>query len=337
MRARRVLLVALFIAAVTATSGCASAAEPPKIRVGWVVTPYEFVPILFEPPGVARHLGQSYAFEPVHFGSSSPMITALASGDLDVTPLTFFTVAAAIQNAHMDDLRIIADEYRDGTEGYFSGPFVVAKGSAITSVAGLKGKVVGSFGLGSSGDIVIRSMLRRNGLEDKRDYTDIEGSPQNLIPMLSQGKVDLINLSGITAHDPKVVAQTRALFTQKDVFGPTEVGVFVARQGFLSKNRPAVVDFLEDMLRAMRWYADSKNHAEAVRVVAQFTKQPEANFESWLFTKDDMYRDPAGIPDAEGLQRPIDAAKEFGFLKNDLIVKNYIDLGYVKEAASRLR
>jgi sulfonate transport system substrate-binding protein len=313
------------------------ASELVKLRVGWVVTPYEFVPILFEPPGVAQHVGKSYSFEPVHFGSSSPMITALASGDLDITPLTFFTLAAAITNAKLDDLRIIADEYQDGARGYFSGPFVVANDSPIKTISDLKGKVVASFGIGSSGDIVIRTMLRKQGLEEKRDYNDIEGAPQNLMPMLLQGKVDLINLSGITAHDPAVLEKTRTLFTQKDALGATEVGVFVARAPFLSKNRAAVVDFLEDMLRSMRWYADRANHAEAVRIVSQFTKQPTENFDNWLFTKEDMYRDPNGLVDADGLQRPIDAARSLGFLKGEVGVEKYLELGPVKEAAARLK
>ena len=41
--------------------------------------------------------------------------------------------------------------------------------------------------------------------------------------------------------------------------------VCTARKSFIDKNRAAMVDFFEDMLRVVRWYLDPKNHDEAVR------------------------------------------------------------------------
>jgi ABC-type nitrate/sulfonate/bicarbonate transport system substrate-binding protein len=49
--------------------------------------------------------------------------------------------------------------------------------------------------------------------------------------------------------------------------------VWVARAGFLAANRAAMVDFMEDVLRALHFFTDPANHREAVDIVARFNKQ----------------------------------------------------------------
>src|SRR5579862_7973468 len=104
----------------------ARAEEPVKLRIGWITVPIALAPIMEAKKDVTRHLGKSYTLEPIHFAGSTPQITALASGDLDIAELAFASFALAIQNAHMDDLRVIADSLQDGVKAY-SGPFVVRK------------------------------------------------------------------------------------------------------------------------------------------------------------------------------------------------------------------
>ena len=43
-----------------------------------------------------------------------PMITALVNGELEIANLAYSTLGMAIQNAGIDDLRMISDEFRDG-------------------------------------------------------------------------------------------------------------------------------------------------------------------------------------------------------------------------------
>ena len=80
----------------------------------------------------------------------------------------------------------------------------------------------------------------------------------------------------------------------------------------LQKNRAAIIDFLEDHIREVRWFMDPANHAEAVNFLAEFTKQPAARFDSWAFKKEvDFYHDPAGRPDVAALQANITETDEF--------------------------
>jgi hypothetical protein len=48
----------------------AFAQAPVKIGVGWITTPASLVPLLFLNPGVTKHPGKSYMFEPIHYASS---------------------------------------------------------------------------------------------------------------------------------------------------------------------------------------------------------------------------------------------------------------------------
>ncbi|HWE74226.1 MAG TPA: ABC transporter substrate-binding protein, partial [Stellaceae bacterium] len=178
---------------------------------------------------------------------------------------------------------------------------------------------------------------KKHDLEDKRDYTIVEAALPNLKAMLLSKKVDLAAAGTTAITDPELQAQTRNLFTQEEAVGRTEMIMLAARDGFLRKNRAAVVDFLEDALRARRFYFDPAHHKEAVAIVAQFTKQPADQLDAWLFTTHDYYRDPNGVPDVVALQNSVDLLKQLGFLKTQIDAKTYVDLGYVKEAAARLK
>ena len=69
---------------------------------------------------------------------------------------------------------MISDEFQDGVPGHYSNEFFVLNDGPIKKVEDLKGKVVATNAAGSAVDIASRAMLRKHGLEDKRDYTIIE-------------------------------------------------------------------------------------------------------------------------------------------------------------------
>jgi NitT/TauT family transport system substrate-binding protein len=316
-------------------------AEPVKIRIAWVVPVANWPSILFEKPGLAQHMGKSYVLEAVRFQGTPPMITALANNELEIADLAFSSFALAVQNAGMDDLRIIADEFQDGVNGYYTDEFFVLKDSPIKSVKDLKGKVIATNAAGSAVDIVARSMLRKNKLDDKKDVTIVEAAFPNMKAMLGEKKVDLIPGVIPFSLDPQLRSMTRVLFTQKDAVGRTQMIIWAAREDFLKKNRAAMVDFMEDALRAVRWWVDPKNHKEAVEIAARVSKRPAEAFDKWLFVKagqnGDYYRDPNLLPNLDALQANIKLQQELGFLKTNIDVRKHADLSIAREAAKRLR
>lgn len=328
-----ILAVSVMIAAATTAS-----AEPAHLRIGWVSGSSDVPLVAIGPKDVLRHEGKSYVLDLTHFQGSPPQITALAANEIDFVGFGFSVLPTAVFNAHMTDLRVIADMFQDGGPGAYSNPFFVLTDSSIHSIADMKGHVAVTNSAGSAVDMVLRAILRKNGLEPVRDVTILEAGFGNMPAMLKEHKVDLIPGTRLTSGDPAFRAYARPLFTQKDAIGRAQMAELVARQGFLEKNRAAVVDYLEDSLRELRWFSDPANHAAAVKIFSDFTKIPAPQFDPWLFVKgEDYYKDPNGTPDLAALQANIDTMRELGFTKETLDVKQYADLSFVKEAAARLK
>jgi sulfonate transport system substrate-binding protein len=323
-------------AAVTAAGRRAVAQSAPvKIRVGWVVIPASTAPLVLEKKDILKHYGHSYIAEATRFEGTPPVITALAAGELDIGPLAFSSFALAIQNAHMDDLRVICDEIQDGVAGHGTNEFMVLKDGPVKNVADLKGKVLATNVVGSAVDIAMRGMLRKSGLEANKDYTIIEAPFPAMRAMLAEKKADLISAVPPFSLDPNLRSVADTLFTQKDAFGITQLTMWTARTEFIDKNRSALVDFLEDVVHSVRWFTDPKNHDEAVAVVARINKAPPERM-GWAFTSRDQYRDPNGTPNLAALQSNLQLQKQVGLLNQDIDVKTYSDLGMVEEAAKRL-
>ncbi len=332
----------LYAAALTCALGAAAGAdEPLKIRLSYIVPVSNWATILFQKPELAHHLGKSYTFEPVHFDGTPQLIQALAVNELEIANLGFTTVALAVVNAGMSDLRIIADELQDGVPGYYSNQYLVLNDSPIKTVDDLKGKILAINQFGSGTDVPMRAMLTRHNLLDKRDVSVVEAPIPAMLAMLGDHKVDLIAQPLPFTAAPKLRSMTRTLFTQGEAMGITQLALWAARAPFIAAHRAQLVDFMEDALRAERWYADPANHKEAVEICVKVTKLPADHWDSWLFRKDgqngDYYRDPNGHVDVPAMQAAVDATQKLGFLKKSIAVKDYTDFSLVDDASQRLK
>jgi NitT/TauT family transport system substrate-binding protein len=314
----------------------AGAADPVKIRLSYIVPIANWAPMLLEKKDLAKNLGKTYQLEITRFAGTPPLITALAAGELDIADFTYPTFPIAVQNAGMSDLRVISDEFQDGNPGYFSNQFVVLADGPVKKVEDLKGKVIASNAAGSAVDIAMRAMLRKHGLEDKRDYTVIEAPFPAMRAMLAEKKVDMVAAVLPFADDPALKKISRVLFTTEDAIGVSQFSMWTARKGFIDKNRAAMVDFMEDTLRIVHWYLDPANHKDVMEICARLVKQPADRF-GWVFTKEDNYRDPNMKPDLAALQRNVDLTHDMGFIKSSIDVGKYTDLSLVEEAAKRLK
>jgi sulfonate transport system substrate-binding protein len=311
-------------------------ADPVQIRVAWVAPIANWISIWLDKKDLATHYGKSYTFVPVHFAGTPPMVTAMANNEVEVGDLAFSTLPIAIKNAGLDDIRIIADDFQDGVDGYWTIPFAVLKDGPIKKVEDLKGKVVATNAEGSAVDIAMKAMLHRHGLEPNRDYTVIEAPFPAMKAMLAEHKADLIPDVLPFALDPQLQKIASTLFTAKDSIGVSEFVSFQARKPFIDAHRAALVDWLEDTLRILHWYLDPKNHDAVTQIAGRFVKVPPQRM-SWVFTKTDAYRDPNMMPNLDALQKNVDLTKELGFAQASFDVKAYSDLSIVEEAAQRLK
>jgi len=332
---RNALKGAAVAVALFAGIGAAAHADPLKVRIGWIAMPGSRAGYLTEKMDLLKHYGKSYTVEPIHFSSSPAQLAALASGELDIAQLAFSAFGAAVENAHLDDVRLIADELEDGVPGRATTHFTVLKDAPIKKIEDLKGKVVATNGIGTGLDIALRYILRQHHLEEKSDYTDVEINFPNMRPALAEHKVDLISAVLPFMYDSELLKIGRTLFEQGAEVGPSELLMWASRAGYIAQNRGALVDLMEDVLRSQRWYFDPANHAEAVAIVAKITKQKPEDL-GWVFSDKDFYRNPNGRPDLAAVAANLGMEKNLGLLKTDIDVPKYADLSIADEASKRL-
>lgn len=322
-------LLAGLLAAATAR------AEPLTIRVGWSTMPGHMIPVLFSKPEILKHYGKTYTVEPIAFRGSSPQITALAAREVDLIASAPSTMALAVANARID-MRIVLDLIQDGVPGYHSETFFTRSDSGLASVADLKGKRVGTNAFGSASDTAMRAVLAKAGLDPRRDVASIEAAFPAMPSLLEEKKVDLA-----VVLLPRMLAMEKdpaykVLFHASDAWGSSDLVFLAGRAEFLDANRAAVTDFVEDSVRALRWFEDPAHHAEAVAIVAKFMKVDPSDL-SYLFTHDDYFRDEWARPDVASIQKVIDASKKLGVLPATVeIAPKHVDSGFLDEAKKRI-
>jgi NitT/TauT family transport system substrate-binding protein len=334
MRSLKLVLAAL--TASVAFGASSVRAEPVKIRMAWVAPVSNWGSVVLEKKDLARHLGKTYTLEALRFAGTPPMITAIANSELEVSNIAYSTFPLAVENAGMSDLRIIADEFQDGVDGYATNAFNVLTDGPIKKVEDLKGQVIATNAVGSAVDIASRAMLHKHGLEDKRDYTTVEAPFPTMKAMLKERKAALVPSILPFQFDPEMKKISRPLFSSRDAIGISQFIVWVARKSFIDKNRAAMVDFMEDMMRIEHWFLDPKNHADVEQIAAKITKLPPERF-FWSFTKQDYHHSLDMLPNLDALQSNINLTHELGFIKAPLDVRKYTDLSLAKEAAARLK
>ena len=322
--------------AVVLTCAGSANADPIQIREAWVA-PGNWASIWLQKKDLAKHFGQSYVMDPVHYVGTPPMITALANNQVEITNLAYSTLGIAIENAGLDDLRIVSDEFQDGVPGYYSQEYMVLKDGPIQKIEDLKGKVVATNAAGSAVDVAMKAMLHKHGLEPNRDYTVVEAPFPAMKSMLAEKKVDLI---------PAVLPFSLRSGTAED--RPRSVRAAAGDR----RHRHDRVDRAQAVYRRasrrlgglFRGYAAYRRAGTRIRRTTKPQCKSSAIWSSgrrrrfsWAFTKQDYYHDPNLMPNLDALQKNIDMTKELGFIKSSFDVKKYSDLSIVKEAAKRLQ
>jgi NitT/TauT family transport system substrate-binding protein len=138
------------------------------------------------------------------------------------------------------------------------------------------------------------------------------------------------------ALSPVLKEHGKLLFDQTEGLGRSEFVFWTMRKSFIDKNRAAMIDFMEDMLRIVHWYMDPANKEEVQKIASKITKVPPERF-GWLFTNQDTYRDRNLMPNLDALQKNVEVVKELGLVKTTIDVKKHSDLSLVQEALARLK
>jgi ABC-type nitrate/sulfonate/bicarbonate transport system substrate-binding protein len=329
------LLPIVAIAAVLALPAQADEA-PLRIRIGWATMPGHLIPVLYGKREILRHYGTAYIVESVNFRGSTPQITAMAAKELDMAAFAPPSLALAVRNARLD-VRAVVDIIQDGAPHNYSEQVLVRADSGIADAVGLKGKRIATNAVGSFMDTMVRAMLKKQGLIDKRDYTIIEAAFPTMPAMIEEGKVDAIGTVQPFTTELLATGHYKTLFRARDALGQSQSVFLAARGDFLDAHRAALFDFFEDHVRALRWFQDPAHHQEAVAIIARFMKQPPEALD-YLFSDKDYYRDPYGHVNAAGIQSVIDISKDLGLLPATIqVAPACVDDAFAAEAERRIR
>jgi NitT/TauT family transport system substrate-binding protein len=317
----------------------AAEAEPLKLRVQWSATPGHMTPLIplmsKYGPGVLKHYGTSYTVEPVFMGGGGTALTALGAGEVELASINPQAFVLGLMQAKLE-LKAIGQQLSEGVPGYYGSAFWV-RGDEIKTVADFKGKVIGVPSLGTNIDAAARTLLARSGLEAGKDYQFAEVRFAAQLASLDSKRIDAAILvqpfNLLAAKNPAY----KPLFTVADVIGAQETSSWIGKTEFIVKNRAALVDFLEDNIRMRRWAYDPKVRGEALKLVAEVTKQPAENFADWVFTEKDFFRDPNCLIDEARFQKNVDDLHELKILPMRAEIAGHIDNSLAKEAAARTK
>ncbi len=309
-------------------------AEPVKIHLGYGIVPGVISPLLFQKTDILKHYGKSYTVKSTYVRATSIALQGMASGDLDISYLSFTALANAIINGGID-MKVIADVSSWSSHGHEATEMLVKSNSGINSIADLKGKILAITAKGTGFHYALLANLRKAGLKPG-DYTIVEVRIPAMDAALREGRVNLITTVPPFLYVTEKKGGVKRLFKPEDAMGDVQALVLVGRSAFLKKNPEVMKDFFEDYLIALRWFLDPKNHEEAVKITAAFTKRPAKIYEGFAFTKKDFYRSPTATPDIKALQRNIDLMQDLGVIKQKADVSPYVDLSYLNAAKARL-
>ena len=306
-----------------------------EIKIGWATMPGHMIPVLFSKHEILRHYGRSYTVTPINFRGSSPQITAMAAGQLDLAAFSPLVLALSVVNANLD-VKAIADIIQDGVPGYHSETYLVRSDSGIATVGGLKGKRIATNAIGSASDTAMRAMLKREGLVGREDFVTIQAAFPSMPALLEEQKVDMSVILLPKLLQMLSSGQFKSLFTARDVWGQSELVFLAGRGEFLDKNKAVMADFMEDWVRAMRWFQDPASRPEAIGIIANFMKVPPDDL-NYLFTKQDYFRDEWSRVNAQGIQNVINVAQELELIPTKIeVAPGYVDHSFTDTAQKRI-
>jgi NitT/TauT family transport system substrate-binding protein len=330
-------ILAVLAAAILLSAG--ASAEPVKLRVQWSATPGHPTPLMpLVPkygPDVLLHYGKSYVVEPMFMGGGGAALTALGSGDVDLASINPQAFVLGLMEAKLD-IRAIGQQLSEGVPGFHGSSFWV-RADEVKTIADLKGKIIGVSALGTNIDAAARTMLARAGLEAGKDYQFVEIRFTAQLAALESKRVDAAILLQPFNLIAKKNPAYKSLFSVADVIGAQETSSWIGKADFIVKNRAVLVDFLEDNIRMRRWSYDPKTRQEALKLVAEVTKQPIENFQEWTFTEADFFRDPNCLIDVARFQKNVDDLHALKILPMTAQVADKIDNSLAKEAAARIK
>jgi NitT/TauT family transport system substrate-binding protein len=330
---RRLIPVALLLAATLALAACGSSSKTPAgagstdTTGGKVTLRLGYLPNVTHAPAIVglengtfqKDLGSNVDLKTSNYNSGTDETTAILAGALDAAFVGPNPAINAYQKSNGTLIRIVA-----GTAS--GGAFLVVK-SSITSVGDLRGKKLASPSLGNTQDVALRAFLKSKGLTtDKTGGGDVSIVPQDnssTVTAFQTGAID-----GAWVPEPyatkleneggKVLVDEATLWPE----GKFVTTNLIVTTKFLADHPDVVTNLIKGLAGSIDLI--NKQPAQAEPLVSKGIEKAsgkalsvdlvKASFKSITFTLD---------PIASSLRKDAEAAKGLGFIDSTDLSKIY--------------
>lgn len=197
----------------------------------------------------------------------------LINGDLDMASLPT-NVAAVLYNKTQGGVKLLA------VSG-LGNLYILEKGSAVKSIADLKGKTIVATGQGATPEYVLRHLLKENGLDMDSDVTVEWKTADEASALLGSGSADLgmLPVPAATAvtiknADMRVALDLSGEWDAAAKGGALTMSCVAVRTQFAQEHPEAVAAFLKEYAASIEYV---KGNAEAAaELVAKYEITPNA-------------------------------------------------------------
>jgi len=252
----------------------------------------------------------------VHVQSSATLVQQLAAGSLDLTMTTGMVdiIRAVDKGAPVVLIRI---ETR-------SPPYVLVAKPAIKDMKGLKGKTISVGGPKDITRIFLERMLQPSGVKPDEYDLVFAGATQARAAALLGGAVDATIIVPPFNFQAEAAGFNRLGLTV-DYAADLPFGATVANRKWATDNGNVLAKLLSAQQKAISWFYDERNKAEAVAILgAQSSITPGDIEKSYDFYRSGHYYDDTGTVSKRKLSALLQVMSELGDLADAKALDRFI-------------
>jgi NitT/TauT family transport system substrate-binding protein len=334
MRVRRRGLSVIALAICWALSQPADAADAVKVSV------YQSV----SDAGIYIAIDKGYfaeqdiAVETIQLDSVSSVVTALASGQVDVAG---GAPSAAIYNATRQGIgiKVVADKgSMQAGAGYIGMVVRSAVADQIKSPADLKGRNVAlaGFGVGTTNEVAMNEMLKGVGLNEG-DLALQNLSFGDSVAALASGSVDAAYLIEPLMQSAEQKGLGKLLISGDKMYPGQQVAVLLYGPDFAARHKTVAERFMVAYLKGVRDYNNAfRKNIDRAAITAILSKNTTVKTAA-LYDKMIMPGlDPDGKVNVAGMANDMRWFLAKGYLKQEVDVAKAVDSSFAEDAVKKL-
>ena len=207
--------------------------------------------------------------QPTVLGRGSRLVEAMIGGSLDMGMSATLTLIQAAERGL--EVALVAPAGTVGPGPQTSTALVSRKAGGITSVAQLRGKIVGVNALGNHNYMVVAEELQRAGIR-KDEVTWQEIDFPHMVTALEQGRIDAANLPEPYLTLLRDAGWGTELAIQEHVAAGLSIAAYAALRPWYDAHRPLVERFQRGIARGLD--ACQRDPARMRDILARNTRIP---------------------------------------------------------------